>query len=152
MPLFHFLEDKSPRPAALLCGGVLSLLTLLSFPALINHFSNSQPPYVPFLEGQPPSPIRQDGASATSPTGDRELKLSAAERQLVVRAVNANLKEHYVDPAVAQKVEETLLAHEKAGDYESMEDGTAFAALLTRQVREVSHDMHLDTTVRSLLE
>jgi hypothetical protein len=62
----------------------------------------------------------------------------------VIDAVIKNLKERYIDPAIAEKMAEALLAHEKAGDYDAMTDGAAFAGLLTRQLRDVSHDMHLE--------
>lgn len=55
-----------------------------------------------------------------------------------------NLKEHYIDPEVARKMAEALLAHEKRGDDDAAADGPAFAALLVKQMREVSHDLHLD--------
>ncbi len=70
-------------------------------------------------------------------------KLDAAERQRVIDAVIRNLKEHYVDADVAVKMADALLAHEKSGDDNSVADGAAFADLLTRQLRDVSHDMHL---------
>ncbi len=56
----------------------------------------------------------------------------------------ANLKQHYTDPAVARKMADALLAHEKNGEYDSVTDGAAFAGLLTKQLREVSQDAHLD--------
>ncbi len=37
-----------------------------------------------------------------------------------------------------------LLAHEKSGDYDAVTDGPPFADLSTRQLRDVSHDTHLD--------
>jgi C-terminal processing protease CtpA/Prc len=39
---------------------------------------------------------------------------------------------------------DALLAHNKNGDDDAVTDGRAFADLLTRQMREVSHDMHLE--------
>jgi len=38
---------------------------------------------------------------------------------------------------------QALLAHEKSGDDQAQTDGGAFADLLTRQMRDVSHDRHL---------
>jgi hypothetical protein len=45
-----------------------------------------------------------------------EVKLDAAERRRLIDAVIKNLEEHYTDPAIAEKMAEGLLAHEKAGD------------------------------------
>jgi hypothetical protein len=81
------------------------------------------------------------GSAIVRPAGAR---LDAAERQRVVDGVIKDLKEHYVDRDVALKMADALLAHEKNGDDSATTDGAAFANLLTRQLREVSHDMHLE--------
>jgi hypothetical protein len=67
-----------------------------------------------------------------------------AERQRVLDAVVANVKQHYFDPAVAQQVADDLVARQRRGDYAAATDGKDFAALLTNQMRDVSHDMHLE--------
>jgi len=71
-------------------------------------------------------------------------QLDAAERHRVIAAVIANLELHYVDSDLARKMAEALFAHEKSGDDNAATDGPAFAARLTRQLREVSHDRHLE--------
>jgi hypothetical protein len=71
-------------------------------------------------------------------------KLNGTERQHVIDGVITNLKAHYVDKDVAQKMADALLAHEKKGDDNAIAEGWAFADLLTSQMREVSHDMHLE--------
>jgi C-terminal processing protease CtpA/Prc len=70
--------------------------------------------------------------------------LNAAERRRVVDAAIANLKQHYIYPDVAQKMADSLLAHAKSGDDDAMTDGETFAKRLTAQMRDVSHDMHLE--------
>src|SRR5258708_26587333 len=70
--------------------------------------------------------------------------LDAAERKRLMNAVIDNLKRHYIDPQVARKMADALLAHNKNGDDDAVTDGRALADLLTRQMREVSHDMHLE--------
>lgn len=87
---------------------------------------------------------RQDAGSATNRAVNEGEKLDAAERQRVVAGGIANLKQYYVYPEVAQKMADALLAHEKSGDDDAQTDGGAFANLLTRQMRDVSHDLHLD--------
>jgi hypothetical protein len=74
---------------------------------------------------------------------DERAKLDAAERQRVIDAVIANLKEHYVYPDVGQKMADALRAHEKSGDDNAEIDDEAFAHLLTKQMRDVSSDLHL---------
>lgn len=68
------------------------------------------------------------------------LFLDAADRHRVIDAVSANLKQHYVDPLLGQKMADALLAHKKNGDYDAVTDGAAFAELVTRQLRDMSHD------------
>ena len=70
-------------------------------------------------------------------------KLDAAERKRVIDGAILNLKENYVRSDVAQEMADALLAHEQHGDDDRATDGTAFAALLSGQLREVSHDRHL---------
>ncbi len=71
-------------------------------------------------------------------------KLHRAERQSVVRGAAASLEKHYIDPVVAQKMADALEGHEKNGDDNAATDARAFAELLTRQMRDVSHDPHLE--------
>ncbi|HEY6989648.1 MAG TPA: S41 family peptidase, partial [Bryobacteraceae bacterium] len=69
--------------------------------------------------------------------------LDAALRKRVIDSINSNLAEFYIDPGVAQQMQEALQAHLKAGEYDSITDGDAFAAKLTNDLRAVSHDKHL---------
>jgi hypothetical protein len=84
------------------------------------------------------------GAGATVRVVSDDAKRDDGERRRVVDGVIRNLKEHYVDKDVAQKMADALLAHEKNGDDRAIAEGGAFADLLTRQMRDVSHDMHLE--------
>jgi hypothetical protein len=74
---------------------------------------------------------------------DMFLKVDAATRARVIDAAVANLNEFYIYPETAKKMEEALRAHQKKGEYDSVDDGGIFADLLTRQLQEVSHDKHL---------
>ena len=87
---------------------------------------------------------QQNRASAATPAAGDDLKLDAATRHRVIAAVIANLKQHYVDPNASRKMAGALLAQEKSGDYNAVTDGAAFADLLTKQIRAVSRDMHLE--------
>lgn len=152
-PSFHVLEGRPPRLGALILGGVL---TVISAPLPIAQIAGHRPltafqsgPILAQLAPAPPQPPGRQLQSHEAPpvmaqTPVEGAKLNSEERQRVIRAVIAILKEHYIDPAVAQKIEQALLAHEKARDYKAIEDGSMFAALLRRQLREVSGDMHFD--------
>jgi hypothetical protein len=61
----------------------------------------------------------------------------------VIDAVVANLKEHYINPDVGQKMANALLARDKGHEYDAVTDGVAFADLLIRQITDVSQDPHL---------
>jgi hypothetical protein len=69
--------------------------------------------------------------------------IDAVERKHVIGAAVANLKQYYFDRDVAQKTAEALMAHEASGADNAATDGEALAVLLTRQMRDTSHDMHL---------
>jgi hypothetical protein len=69
-------------------------------------------------------------------------QLDATARQRVIAGAVANIKKYYDYPEVAEKLADALLGHEQKGD-DVVEDGAAFAELLTRQMKEVSHDSQL---------
>ena len=93
-----------------------------------------------FLQPQALQPRPQGAASAMV----ESMELDVAERRRVIDATIANLKQHYVDLVVARKMADALLAHEKSGDDDRATNGTAFAGLLTKQIRDVSQDMHVE--------
>ena len=73
-----------------------------------------------------------------------DITLDASEKRRVIEGVNATLRENYLYPDVAQKMADALLRGERRNN-ESMEtDGGAFAFLITNQLRDISHDKHLD--------
>jgi len=152
-PTFFLLENESPRPGALLFGGVLSLAAVgtlwLAITYVGNHgaarrFASGQSPdNSRFHEKQILHPKAEDESSVTQRPAEKDANLDAAERRRVIDGAAVNLKEHYVYPDVAQKMADALVAHEKRGDDDAPMDGGTFAALLTRQMREVSPDRHL---------
>lgn len=164
-PCFYFAANESPRAGALLIGALLSLVLVfaLAIPfghSRLPHLSFApmrRPPYVPW------SPLVRSAhkmaRQANHPEGFQMLpvvmlnvpqepaeapKLDPAERRRVVQAAIADLKQHYVSPVAAQKIADALTAHEKAGDYDAVTNGASFADLLTRQLQDVSRDLHLD--------
>jgi hypothetical protein len=119
--LFHFIEAERPHPTALLFGGLLTLATLALMTYAANHRTT-----------RPPAILSQIAATTDF------------EKQRILLAAIANLKQHYVDHDAAQKIADALLAHEANGDYNAIADGPGFAALVTKHMREVNHDTHLD--------
>jgi peptidase S41-like protein len=84
------------------------------------------------------------GAGLRQDAGAKGFKLDAAERRRVLDAAIADVGQHYFDKAVGRKIADALRAREKAGDDDAAVDGEAFAALLTKQMRDASADMHME--------
>lgn len=72
-----------------------------------------------------------------------DLPLDAIERRRVIGEAITNLRRYYVSSALARRMAESLRRHEQSGDDDGATDGSAFARLLTTQLRAVSHDRHL---------
>jgi retinol-binding protein 3 len=69
--------------------------------------------------------------------------VDAALRQKVLDGVKTNLTELYVEAAIARKMADAVEAYQKAREYDAITDGDAFAARLTKDLENVSHDRHL---------
>lgn len=94
-------------------------------------------------DGQPPT-VETFGLRALPPgVVPVNVALDAALRKRVIDGINSNLAEFYIDPGLAKQMQEALQAHLKAGEYDSITDGDAFAGKLTKDLRAVSHDKHL---------
>jgi len=147
LPSFQVLEGESLRPGALVFGSLLSVAAFGVCLFLINHARTHRPLTPPwslfqnsasrFVADDTQRPVKQ------STPLEAVAELNAAERNRVIAAVAANLKEHYFDADTARKMADRVLEHERSGDYEAVTDGTAFADLLTHGIRDVSHDLHL---------
>lgn len=94
---------------------------------------DGQPPTVTtfMVRGLPPGVVVEN------------ITLDAAQRKKVIDGVISSLNEYYIDPPLAQQMANTLRAHEASSDYNTISDGDAFAAQLTKDLRNVSHDKHL---------
>jgi hypothetical protein len=74
---------------------------------------------------------------------DLSFKVDAATRARVIDGAIAQLNEFYVFPEKAKKMEEALRARQKRGEYDAITEGNVFAAKLTDNLQDVSHDKHL---------
>ena len=74
---------------------------------------------------------------------EADFKIDGPARQRVIDGAAAMLNEFYVFPDVARKMEEAVRTRHKAGEYDSISNGDAFAEKLTADLQEVSHDKHL---------
>jgi retinol-binding protein 3 len=92
-----------------------------------------------FCRTPKPASAQWDGVASAA----QNSSIDAMERQRVISGAAANLRQHYFDRDTAQQTADALLAHEKRGDDDAAKDGAALADLLTKQMRDASHDMHL---------
>lgn len=153
IPAFHVLQNEPIRPGALLSGGVLSFCVLTTCWVSLNsavtpYHAAARPSQRSFASAEsatakPSQPSQGTSAPSAAHYAMQSSQLDPTERKRILAAAIANLKEHYVDRDAAQKMANALAAHENRGDYNSVTDGAAFAALLTQQLREVNPDRHL---------
>ena len=164
-PSFRFLERDAPSTEALLIGGLLSLVPVLALSVPVPHHQRPhvshvyphRPVYVPWR----PAFQTVTGAEPRSRAGGFRMlpvvflnvpqeappdaaKLDAAERRKVIQAAATDLKQHYFAAGTGQKMADALFTHEKAGDYDGLTDGAAFADLLTKHLQQAGDDLHLD--------
>jgi len=169
VPSFHVLEDE-PIGVGTLLAAVLSFLVVLgTLSIMLKHAGDHRRSSGAVMQGAPartrwaPSPgsagqldgkgshataaVSQPSAQpAVAPSGavaSPGFVLDSAERQRVIDAAVANLKNHFFDPDGAGKIANALLAHEKDGDYDAITDGQVFAKLLTRQMRDAGQNVDL---------
>ncbi len=91
-----------------------------------------------------PAEVVKFGVRAIPPgVTDADFNIDAAERGRAIDGAIAALDEFYVYPETAKKMQEAIRARQKAGEYESITNGDAFAEKLTSDLREISHDKHL---------
>jgi hypothetical protein len=74
---------------------------------------------------------------------DLNVTLDAAMKARVIDGALAKLNEFYVSPELAKQTEVAIRARQQKGEFDSATSGSAFAAMLTADLRDVSHDKHL---------
>jgi hypothetical protein len=159
-PAFFVLEDGSQRLPAFVFGGILSLAVLTIVFGLLIHaggqkavgasthadFASSSLRSRPSLSATSENAEnwQPDSVAAAVQGAGGAAPMDAAERQRVIDGAIANLKRFYFDKDVALKTADALLVHEKHGDDNAATQGEVFAGVVTRQMRDASHDMHLE--------
>lgn len=128
-PAFLMLEGEAPRAGSFFLGAVASLL-LIAATIPISHFLAR----IPAPHFQP--------MTAMQVTAQAPGRLTPADRQRLVQAAAASVKQHYFDKQVGETTARALLVHRENGDYDAVTDGRAFANLLARHLTEASHDAH----------
>ena len=102
-------------------------LYLVSEVAAGSDFEVTQSSLVPMPRGGSPADFRID----------------APTRARVIEGAIEAMNVHYVFADVAKKMGDALRARRERGEYDNVTNGVAFANVLTRHLRDVSHDLHL---------
>jgi len=103
-----------------------------------------QPVQSPLAEPNQPTAASQLTYSPLPDSLSKDATLDAAYKHSVIDGTAANVAKYYADPVVAQRMSQALRMHEKSGDDNAINDGGALAKLLTSQMREISHDQHVE--------
>ena len=94
-------------------------------------------------DGHPPT-VETFGLRALPPGVEPvNVVVDSALRKRVIDGIAAKLNEFYIDAPLARQMVDAVQTHARAGDYDAITDGDAFAARLTADLRAVSHDRHL---------
>jgi hypothetical protein len=80
-------------------------------------------------------------APAQTPTTERTI--DAAERKAVVEGVAEKVAANYVFPDVGKKMASAIRTRHEKKEYDEITSGKQFAETLTKNLREVSKDLHL---------
>src|SRR6266481_8763272 len=151
-PTFFVFDTASPGRRPLLLGGLLSLITLVSFPRLMIEFGNFRPPSgwsfaspgaYERQGGDPQRPASGSEQGVQSPRGANPT-LDATSRHRIIASAIASIKQHHIDPLEAPKAADALLAHERQGDDDSATSTEEFTRLATKQMREATGDHQLE--------
>ncbi|GAA0719375.1 S41 family peptidase [Dokdonella soli] len=72
-----------------------------------------------------------------------DMTVDTTQRDHVVEALIQALNQGYVFPEQARKIEQSLRAHRRHGDYDKLSSAEKLAATLTEQLRGETNDQHL---------
>ena len=152
LPAFYEFQNQAPSPAALFIGGLLSVVVLSTCWGSLN--SARRP-------GESASGISSsfsgpDSRSSSSSSSLRRAdtyrnrralspveQLDAFERKRIIASAAENLRQHYVDRAIGQKVADLFLARENRGEYDDIADRPTLSTVMTQELRDATGDRHL---------
>lgn len=141
-PAFQVLDGGSPRGGAWLLGGMISVLALAGLSAALAQVIR-HPAAAPVILQQGFNSQASLPPQTTQDVQAERWSLDAAERARIVGAIARDLREHYVDRQIGEQIAESLVRQERNGGYDGISDPSAFADLLTNEMRSMSHDMEL---------
>ena len=74
----------------------------------------------------------------------QDMKIDSAVRTQVIEGILRRLKDLYVFPDVAKKIEEAIRERVKQGEYDKIESAKELARTLTDHLQAISHDKHFE--------
>jgi C-terminal processing protease CtpA/Prc len=80
---------------------------------------------------------------AQAQTGQVDLPINSAARAQVIEGVLNRLNESYVLPEIAARMEQSIRARMKKGEYDKISSSTLLAQALTAHLNEIAKDKHL---------
>ena len=140
---FQFVGPETPSASSLFLGVLVTMLLLGVLPVGFGGSGRGENwnfPRQPMMAQIASGRAEPQGASNVSVA----TKIDAAKRHAILLGIAANLKEHYFDLATAKRATEELQKTESSGGFNAITDIRDFAAALTRQLREVSQDLHIE--------
>ena len=151
-PTFLQLRSGSPRFSSLFVGAFFSLLTMAFLVPQMSHIGDVQRSVAWTRAFNRFSESYWRGSSLDSPksavvvrASDNDApKLDASRRHQIVLAAAESLRQHYFDPAIAERTADAILVHERNGDDEEATNTSDFAKLLTAQMRDSADDHDLE--------
>jgi hypothetical protein len=132
-PCFDIIDVHGPRPEALAVGMLTSMLIFATFPLLLQPKAL---PNAPAHLGEP-SGSAMPGADSNH-SAQQAIATDPETHHKLIAAIAANLKQRYVDRASGQQLADTLLAHDKNREYESLDMGANLAARLNTDIQTTS--------------
>jgi hypothetical protein len=132
-PCFDIIDVHGPRPEALAVGMLTSMLIFATFPLLLQPKAL---PNAPAHLGEP-SGSTMPGADSNH-SAQQAIATDPETHHKLIAAIAANLKQRYVDRASGQQLADTLLAHDKNREYESLDMGANLAARLNTDIQTTS--------------
>ncbi len=135
-PHFDTIDVRGPRPVALAVGILTSTLMFASFTLLLQPKALPDVP-VGHIE-RSGSEISGAGSNHSANSAQQAIAADPEARHELIAAIAANLKQLYVDRAIGQQLADAVLAHDKKGEYESLDTGANLAARINTDIQTTS--------------
>ena len=134
---FHLKKTENPAPTSIVA--ILKERHSEQFARVTMEVDTAEPHRVLHFEIHPiPTPDEFFSAEEL-----KSRQVDDAKRRSLVDGIAKELQAHYVIPDVANRMITALRDHLAHGDYDKITSGEEFAATVTKDLRDVSHDLHL---------